>query len=262
MRPHHLEESPQAFDPLFRALFLFARLFPQCVGVVGSVEEMLRHPGMAVLADSQHLLYRSYDAIADLVAGLLDLPSTLLWQAGERHEKALNDEALAELHEARQIVRRVTTRDELDDRTHFVDVGLQRLEFSAALRLDEILRRHVHRRLIWFTTFEVFEADGGDDEAGFGEISSTEWFERGVFGAQVPETIAGLVALDFSEHLRLGNAVAQCAQCGRLMTVEGRQRFLASAGQRVYHSGCYAAHKRQYWRTYQRAKAVTRAAQR
>lgn len=252
MRAFGLDESSRSFDPLVRALFLFARLFPKCVGVAGSVDETLRHPGMAVLADSMHLTNRSYEAIADLVAGLLDVPSVTPYMPGDYHQKARNDVALAELEEARQVIRRVITRGEPDEHTQFIDIGLQRLDFFAAERLDQVLRRDVHRRLVWFTTFEVYE---GAEDLG---PDSTEWFERGVFGAQVPETIAGLAALDYTEQLRLGRSVAQCGHCGRLMAVEGRRHYLASRNHAVYHEGCYAAHKRGYWRRYQRDRARQR----
>jgi hypothetical protein len=252
MRSYGLEESPRSFDPLVRALFLFARLFPQCVSFAGTVDETLRHPGMAVLADSMHLTNRSHEAIADLVAGLLGVPSVTPFLPGDMHAKVRNDGALAELEEARQVIRRVIIRATPDEHTQFVDIGLQRLDFAAAMRLDEILRRDVHRRLVWFTTFEVY--DGAEDLAP----DSTEWFERGVFGAQVPETIAGLAALDYTEQLRLGRSVAQCGHCGRLMAVEGRQRYLASRNRPVYHEGCYLAHKRGYWRRYQRDRARQR----
>ncbi len=103
-RPSSLEESVRAFDPLVRALFLFARLFPQCVGLAGSAEETVRHPGMAVLADSMHLTNRPYDAVADLVAGLFGVPSVTPFHPGDYHAKARNDEALAELADARRLI--------------------------------------------------------------------------------------------------------------------------------------------------------------
>jgi hypothetical protein len=252
MRSFGLDESPRSFDPLVRALMLFARLFPQCVGIAGSVDEIIRHPGMAVLADSMHLTNRPYEAIADLVAGLLGVQSVTPFQPGDYHRTARNDEALAELAEARQVIRRVVTRGEPDEHTQFIDIGLQRVDFMAAGRLDEILRRDVHRRLVWFTTFEVY--DGADDLAP----DATEWFERGVFAAQVPETIAGLAALDYTEQLQPGLAIAGCGQCGRLMAVEGRQRYLASRNRPVYHEACYLPHKRGYWRAYQRERSSRR----
>lgn len=247
MRAFGLDESPRSFDSLFRALFLFGRLFPQCVGFAGSVEEMVRHPGMAVLADSHHLTGRSYDAIADLCAGLLGVPFVTPPVQGDFHQRARNDEALAELGEARQLINQAIAPIDDDAHVQFVDIGLQRLGFASASRLDDVLHRDVHRRLIWFTTFEVFEPD---------DVSSTtEWFERGVFPADVPETIAGLAALDYSEQLGYGRSLTKCAQCAVLMGVEGRQRYLASKGRSVYHADCYLDHKRAYWRQYQRGRS-------
>jgi hypothetical protein len=250
MRSYGLDESPRSFDPLIRALLLFARLFPQCVGFAGSVEETLRHPGMAVLADSHHLIGRPYEAIADLCAGLLGVPSPTPSSPGDYHAKARNDEALAELGEARQLINQALAPIDDDDHVQFVDIGLPRLGFASASRMDDTLRRDVRRRLVWFTTFEVFEPDDW--------TSTTEWFERGVFPADVPETIAGLAALDYSEQLGYGRALTTCSQCGLLMTVDGRQRFLASRGRPVYHPGCYLEHKRTYWRDYQRGRARRR----
>lgn len=61
--------------------------------------------------------------------------------------------------------------------------------------------------------------------------------ERDVIGALVP-------AVDYTEQLRPGRSIAECGHCRRLMAVEGRQSYLASADRLVYHEACHQEHKR------------------
>ena len=74
--PWRLDESSRAFDPLVRALLLFAWLFPNSVHLSDRAEAILDSPGSTVLDDAAQLLSRPHEAIADLVAGLFDAPLT------------------------------------------------------------------------------------------------------------------------------------------------------------------------------------------
>ncbi len=247
MRNWRLEESTRAFDPLVRGLLLFAWLFPQSVFHSERAEGILDHPGWSVLDDSMALMGRPYEAIDHLVAGLLGMASERpFWTGSHAHVPVRNEIALAELLAAQQLVEQALDPVSDDPDTYLIDIGLHRIAWGVAREIDEIVRSEVRRRLVWFGSFEpeiVINGDG-DPDVGDGIIS----LERGVFAADVPETIRGLVMLDLTEQFGHDHETARCARCGLLMRLTAHQKSRARLRRPVYHPGCRDEQRLVYFR--------------
>lgn len=256
-RRYRLDESLRVFDPVVRALLLFGWLFPDSVSVMESSESVLKRPGWSVLSDSMHILGRPHEAIANLVGGLLGVPSERpFWTGSGIHRPAPNPGALKDLADARALIDAAMRHIEEDPKTHLVDIGLRQIDTFVADELDEVVRRDVHRRFVWLGTYEWFDDD--DDERASQALP--EVFSKGVFGAEIPESIKGLIALDFSEQLRLDRSTARCAHCGSLMVLNARQKGRAGRGDPVYHEDCRDEHRLGYFRRKSRDRyARTRA---
>lgn len=247
MRNWRFEESTRAFDPLIRGLLLFAWLFPESSSPGERADSVLDLPGWSVIDDSMHLMGRPYDAIADLVAGLLGTQSERpAWCGSHGHSPARNDEALAELAKAQRLVEQALDPIPDEPNTYLIDIGLQRIEWLIARDLDKVVRADVRRRLIWFGSFEpeIITNEDGDPDVGNGIVT----FERGVFAADVPETIRGLVLLDLTEQLGHDRGTARCARCGLLMRLTAHQRSRARLRQPVYHAICRETERLVYFR--------------
>ncbi len=245
----HLDESVAHFDPVVRGLLLFAWLFPESVPPRLSAEAILHLPGYAFLADSTELMLRPYEAIAHLVHGLLGLSTPRpLEVGGGYHRPSPNPAALADLGAMQELVTRAIGPLPDDDRTFQIKIGLEAKDTATAIQLDEILRRDVRRRIVSLTTFEdpVDDDDTGPDR--------TLWFKRAAFATSLPESLCGLVALDYSEQLGIGRTTGICGRCGRPFRLSDRQIGQADRGRRVYHEDCAEAQKLAYWRDYQRRR--------
>jgi hypothetical protein len=247
LRREKFDESTRAFGSLVRSLLLFGWLFPKCVFRSLGPESVLERPGWSVLEDTRHLMTRPYEAIAHLVAGLLGTISARpAWTGNHPHTPARNEAALAELAAAQGLVRDALDPITNDPNTFLIDIGLQRIEWSIARQIDDVVRRDVRRRLVWFGSFEpeIITNRDGDADVGDGIIT----LERGVFAADVPESIAGLVLLDLSEQLGQDRETARCAGCGLLMHLTGHQRSRARLRQPVYHPDCRTTERLRYFR--------------
>lgn len=114
----------------------------------------------------------------------------------------------------------------------------------------------MHQRLIWLASWEESDPDNSSPVISPLDLIT---FDRGVFLASVPETLAGLVALDFAESLRLDRIAGRCAKCDRSMLLSGQRAARARRGKTVFHEECHTEHRLSYFRTYQ-ANRVARAA--
>lgn len=252
-----LPRTSACFDVVVRSLLLFGWLFPGNSFLSEAPSFALDAPGSAVLDDYFHLIDRPQEAVENLVAGLLGLPiQPVEWHGSRPSRPARNDAALSELASVQALLSRAIDPVEDEEYTTFVDIGLDRMEWLTARDVDRAMREHVQRRLVWFGTMEPI--DVLDD--GFHGILT---YDRGVFAADVPDSLTGLVLLDFSEQLQLDRRVARCGHCRRLMAVNARQAGRARKGQPVYHADCLDAHRLGYYRRksrdrYARIKGETR----
>jgi hypothetical protein len=244
-KPWTVEESSAIFDESIRALLLFGWLFPESMLSSTWPEVILESPGSAVLTHAWAVIPRSPEAVADLVAGLLGAPTTM--DPGYLHRPARNDAALAELEQARQLV--LGSLDPMPTQepvTQVIDIGLDRIGWWPAFAIDRAMRSDVRRRLVWFGTLEpTVEIDDSGEPNLNGPIVAKD---RGVFAADVPESITGLVLLDLSEQLRRDRRVGRCGQCGRLMPLNAWQSKRARRGDPVYHADCRDTHRLVYFR--------------
>jgi hypothetical protein len=246
MKPHRLSESKAHFVPVLRGLLLFAWLFPESVSPAGRVPTILDEPGWSFIDDSYGLMFRPYDAMREMVRALLGHADARINQytgmTPLRPEP--NPAAMQALENARELVARAVgpIPDEAD--TYVLDRGLDRMEWWAAHDVDKILHRHVHRRLVRLESPEI----------PFNDTARTIYMDRGVFGADIPETLEALVALDLSEQLGQGRRVGICARCRRPLQLTDRQEGRAKRGQPVYHENCWAEQRLDYWRGKARAR--------
>ncbi len=247
-RPFTMEESAAVFDPIARALLLFAWLFPGSVLSHNRVERILAEPGPAVLRGPDQLLLHSHELVAELSAGLLgDITTHVDWPGVYPHRPARNDEAMTELARAQALV--AAALDPIPNQEPFpqlIDVGLDRISWWRTREIDEVLRSLVHRRLIWFGTLEPTIHFDDDGEPSFGGPMLA--MDRGVFPADVPESLLALVLLDLTEQLGHGRGTGRCGQCGRLMVLNARQDGRARRGEPVYHPECRDEHRLTYFR--------------
>jgi hypothetical protein len=244
-KPWTVAESSAIFDESIRALLLFGWLFPESLLPSVRPEVILENLGSAVLTHAWAVIPRSPEAIADLVAGLLGAPASMSRSYLHRPER--NDAALAELEQARQLVAKsldpVPAREPV---TQVVDIGLDRIGWWPAFAIDRVMRSDVRRRLVWFGTLEpTVEIDDSGEPNLTGPIIAKD---RGVFAADVPESITGLVLLDLSEQLKRDRRVGRCGHCGRLMPLNAWQSKRARHGDAVYHADCRDAHRLVYFR--------------
>jgi hypothetical protein len=147
-----------------------------------------------------------------MVGGLFRQPSAQFDAHGLRRDwkPQANPAAIAELHAVQALLRRSQGNAANDPDPYIrIDVGLTAMDREAAFRIDDTLRRDCHTRLVWLIDFEpAFDADGPDPDA-IVELP----LDHGVLAALIPETITGLVVLDYVETLGLdpGRDRVRCA---------------------------------------------------
>jgi hypothetical protein len=248
-------DRPDLFDPVCRAMLLFAWLFPAAVPD-GALERLLGQPGQAVLTGADWLLRRGYDEVADLTAGLAGVPTDAQLGAARRSAGPWPEPdwffdapdvagPYKDLRTARAMLG-----EALDPRGSIrivvdiepIEIGLEHVGFLVAQMLDREMREHVRQRLVWFGHLEmVMEPMAGGGWRSTGAITGRT---RGVLSTQIPESIGGLAFLDFAEQLGAKDGKAgRCAACGALFVLNAWQRRRAAKGEPVYHRGCYAEHR-------------------
>ena len=130
------------------------------------------------------------------------------------------------------------------------DTGLERVDMPSAIEVDGILRRDVHRRLVWLGNAEPILPEDSPD----GEGHVLTW-DGGVFPALVPETISGTIALDYADGLARHRRVAVCAHCNRAVVLSNQRAARDRKGLPIYHEVCAREHRLGYFRSYQRRRA-------
>lgn len=238
------EATTLGFDAFIRGWVFFHRLFPRVAG-----------EGYINLDRPEHVFFGD----ARRTAGILWREMAIL--VGRMYEgggDADGDPSLRELRRLQALLRRALTPPEetwWHARHH---IGLRIVDRGAAAELDAVLGTDVRQRLVWF-------------EGGTWRLSiqrDGRWvdtvYDRGVFAAVIPETIAGVVALDFIETLRREPTIAPCAECGLWVEMSRQQVARSQAGKPIYHHDCHAHHRVQYVRSYQqrrreRSKARSRS---
>jgi hypothetical protein len=254
MRAHHLTVSAAHFDPVVRGVLLFGWLFPGSVLGTDSPEEVVKLPGPAFLSDSLMLAYRTHEEIEYLAAGLLGQATPAPIYHGMYPYRPVADPAIiAELAMIQDALGRAGGKPEDLGDYRRIDLGLQALDQFAAAELDDILRVNVHQRLIWLGSWE--EANPENESQVLSPLDFIT-FDRGVFLASVPQSLAGLIALDFAESLRLDRMAGRCARCDRPMLLNGQRSARAKRGKPVFHDDCHREHRLLYWRDYQAGRLV------
>jgi hypothetical protein len=255
MQPTWPTETPRPveFEPFLRGYVLATRLFPGAFETPDSAEEFLAMPGAELYHRAFRLANLSWSNLATMVGGLFGLQSAKLDAPGLRRDwkPQANPEAIAELHAVQALLRRSQGNAANDPDPYIrIDVGLTAMDREAAFRIDDTLRRDCHTRLVWLIDFEpAFDADGPDPET-IVELS----LDRGVLAALIPETITGLVVLDYVETLGLDRRAGSCALCERPVLLTGQQEARQRRAEPIYHEDCGDEHRRRYQRSYQRQR--------
>ncbi len=254
LRTHHLTVSAAHFDPVLRGLLLFGWLFPGSVLGTDAPVGVVGLPGPAFQSDSQMLAYRTHEEVEYLAAGLLGREAPPPLYHGMYPYRPMADPAiLAELATMQTVLGQAVGKPEDLGDYRRIDLGLDALDQFAAAELDDILRENVHQRLIWLGSWE--EANP-DNESQVLTPSDFITFDRGSFLAPVPESLAGLIALDFAESLRLDRMAGRCARCDRPMLLSAQRAARAKRGKPVFHEDCHREHRLSYFRGYQAARTT------
>jgi hypothetical protein len=249
-RPAWPEPSPASAEvaAFLRGFLLMAKLFPGAVDSHFVHENVLRLPGSGVYERAFPLACLRWPDLEVLVDGILGggpgHPGTPAVLARYRPEPGVLDE----LEAAQRLIRAALGAPE--DFAARVDIGLQTMDQRVAFDLDEILRRDCHMRLVWLSDTEMsFDADDPDPL----EVVPLT-VDRGVFTMTIPESLTGLVVLDFVETLRTDPQTGRCAQCGSPLVVTPQQAARQRKGDPIYHDDCRAEHRLCYVREYQRSR--------
>lgn len=222
------------FDAFIRGWVLFHRLCPQ---VAGPDYVALDRPERVFFGDARRTARILWSEMAFLVGQMRDA------------ERGAGDPGLRELQRLQALLRRALTPPQtawwhIRDNT----TGLRIVDPQAAAELDAILSVEVRHRLVWF--------EGGT--YGLSIQQEGKWvetvFDRGVFTTVIPETVAGVVALDFVETLGREPSIALCAECGLWVEMSPQQGARSQVGKPIYHHECHEQHRVRYVRAYQRGR--------
>jgi hypothetical protein len=252
MRAHEPVLSAAHFRPVMNGLLLFRWLFPRAG--LSPISELLSVPGYAFLQESERMAYRTYEEFRYLVSGLLGVEvSAPLHHGIEPYSRDPNPQGLADLRSAQELLARAVGPPEDFGDYRRLDFGFAALDLEVADQIDTALRRDVHQRLVWLGDFEEGRPDSDSTEIDLSELIT---FDRGVLAAIVPESLSGLVAMDFAESLRLDRAAGRCFRCGQAMLLTAQQAARGSRGERVFHRECHLEHRREYYRRYHAGRAL------
>jgi hypothetical protein len=229
------EDTTLGFDTFIRGWVLFHSLFPR---VAGESYVNLDRPERVFFGDARRTAGILWPEMALLVRRMLDADG-----------RGKGGPELRELRRLQGLLRKALTPPEgtwwhVRDHT----TGLRIVDSHAAAELDSILRADVRHRLVWF--------EGG--VWGLSIQREGRWvdtiFDRGVFATAIPETVAGVVALDFVESLRREPTIAACAECGLWVDMSSQQAARSQRGMPIYHRECHDQHRVRYVRAYQRLR--------
>ncbi|MFN8628855.1 MAG: hypothetical protein U0838_00615 [Chloroflexota bacterium] len=170
--------------------------------------------------------------------------------ANPRHRPARNDDALAELAHARQLVARsLDLRPEPEPAVERIEIGLDQMGWWPAHYVDRVLREGgAPPRLAGPP-----RARGGPRRRqGAGPHRPDRGHGPRHVRALVPESISGLVLLDLTEQLGPGERGGALRP---LRAAVRAQRLAAAArqGRTVYHKDCHGEHRAVAIREHHRA---------
>ena len=252
MRSHAPVLSAAHFRPVMNGILLFRWLFPGAG--LSPVTELLSVPGYAFLQEAQRMAYRTYEEVQYLCGGLLgiDLPVPL-HHGIEPYRRALNPAVMDQLRAGQALLARALGAPEDFGDYRRLDFGFAALDLEVADQLDTALRRDVHERLVWLGDFEESLPDSESIKVDMSDLIT---FDRGVLTAVIPESLTGLIAMDFAESLRLDRSAGRCKTCGQPMLLTAQQAARARRGAPVFHRECHAQHRREYYRNYHAARGA------
>lgn len=225
------EATTLGFDPVIRGWVLFHRLFPR---VAGEGHVNLDRPEKVFFSDTRLNARILWPEMADAVGRMF-----------EADRRGDGEPGLRELRRLQALVRQALAPPEETWWRVRHNMGLRIVDQEATAALDAILRAEVRQRLVWFeggTWGLSIQRDGKRVDTVF---------DRGVFATVVPETIAGVVALDFVETLGREPTIAPCAECGLWVEMSPQQVARSQAGKSIYHHECHDQHRVRYVRAYQ-----------
>lgn len=260
--------STALFDPVVAGYVLFRSLFPGAFVSPGPIEDDLAVPNWIYFEHSRQLAVFRYEDVERLVAGAFgeDVEPVRNPSLEGPYRVEPNPAALGELAAAQELVRAALNVPRPADPPLLVreQIGLRHLDESAAWALDEVLRRDVHQRSVWLAKVDVLVPLGdvvtgpdgtarlvapADDDPILDQVD-----DHGVYPTQIPESIAGAVALDLVRTFPRQREVAPCSHCGQAVVLSLHQVGRADAGQPVYHADCTAPARRRWMRDYQRRR--------
>jgi len=268
-----LEVSTKLFDRFIGPFVLFSQLFPGTLRDERSMETVLNVPQWAYFEDALELAHYLWSDLEILVAGLFGGSTEPVWHPGlaNGYRPRGNNNGVGELWDARELARKaLRPLVESTDPTYCRhSIGLRTLGAETTWDIDSVLRANVHQRLIWFAAQDLafpiaqVSIDGGSVEPP--EDPETPILltdDHGVFATVVPETIAGVVALDLLSTFGRERQVGRCGHCGGWMLVSRSQAAHAARGGDIYHAECREAHRLAYFRgksrdRYSRLKSQT-----
>jgi hypothetical protein len=247
------DPTAATLEPLLRGLVLFGKTFPGALRTLDLSDGWVATtPGAALPARAMTLAVLRWGELAFLAASVLGRPARLDPPSWSIQSDWLASRAgLDDLRSARSVVERaLTPPDDSGEMVAREEVGLQAVDVLVADEIDEILRRDARVRLVRVTDVEAVLADEQIDHPDAPDLYEPLTVERGVFPMTLPESIAGLVAVDLVEAFRRGRSTGICGLCGRPFLLESQQVSLARRGQHVYHPSCFAERRRRYMRDY------------
>jgi hypothetical protein len=261
------ETSSALFDRFMRGHVLFARLLPQATLHGRRFEESLSVPNWAYFDESLETAHFLWPDLVHLVDGLFGRAAPGSDHNGLefRYVPQGNDGGLDELRRAQELVRTalLPPRDPDDPAYRRRRIGLRAMDQSTTFAIDEILRAQVHQRLIWFARVDMAFAIGYVDadpdgcpvfvpELADEPLEITD--DHGVFPTVIPETIAGVVALDLVGTFRRERDIGACGECGGWMLLSGQKAARVENGGNVYHDACRDEHRLAYFRRHSKAR--------
>lgn len=246
-----------AIEPFLRGYVLLSSLVPGAVESRDDARAFLAAPGAALVKHALAVALLPWPHVELLARAILGErvaipePSPVI----STYVPGSNRTGLAELASARELL--AMALGEPGDPTELYarqSIGLTMLNRDTAFAIDEILRREVHWRLVWLGDVEVgFEAEAAPGPGGTAPLVPLV-VDRGVIDVLVPETLAGLVVLDFVESLRERHGYAACAVCRRLVVLDPRRAGRHRRGEPVYHPDCHAEFRLRVVRDAQRRR--------
>jgi hypothetical protein len=248
------DPSAASIEPLLRGAVLVGRLFPGAFRTADFAEVVVATPGLALMPRATALAFLRWNELAYLATQALGLPSKRPADSGSLSKEPLaSHDGLDELRRMKTLVERSLAQPvdgEPDEMIARAEVGLEAVDPAVADELDAILRADAHVRLVRVTDVEYTPSDRPPVHPDAPDEYDPLVVERGVFPITLPETIAGLVALDLVESFRRGRTTGICTLCLRPMLLMPQQASLSRRGEPVYHPDCFPERRRRYMRDY------------